>query len=88
MFVKPPVWSFSTSRYGEPTTFGEFVRKARREKGLRQRDLAKAARVDEFTVLNWERYAKLPTKRSDRMKAVSLLPREFPSRHRSSFELS
>jgi len=35
-FVKPPVMSFSTSRYGEPVAFGVFIGKARLEKGRKQ----------------------------------------------------
>ena len=41
-FVKPFVLSFSTSHYGQPFTFGAFIRRASLEKGLRQKDLAEA----------------------------------------------
>jgi transcriptional regulator with XRE-family HTH domain len=68
--VKPLVLSFSASRYGEPATFGEFIRKARLEKGLKQADLAAAVGVDEATVANWESYPTLPTKRRDKVKAA------------------
>jgi len=60
--VKPLVLSFSTSRYGEPTTFGEFIRKARLEKGLRQEDVAQAIGVDEATITNWESYPTVPVR--------------------------
>lgn len=61
-FVKPLVLSFSASRYGNPTTFGEFIRKARLEKALKQWELAKAVGVDEMTIVNWEHRRYLPAR--------------------------
>ena len=48
--MKPLVLSFSTSHYGETTTFGEFTRKTRLEKGLRQKDVT-LGWVDKMTVV-------------------------------------
>jgi ribosome-binding protein aMBF1 (putative translation factor) len=56
---KPLVLSFSASRYPD-ATFGEFIRKARLEKGLKQQDVAKAVGVDETTIMNWKRCPRLP----------------------------
>ncbi len=50
-FVKPLVLSFSTSRYGEPTTFGDFIKKSRLEKGLKQAEVARVVRVDEMKII-------------------------------------
>ena len=46
----PFVPSFSTSRYPS-STFGEYIRKARLEKGLRQRVLSKLVGMDEMTLV-------------------------------------
>jgi len=48
------VLSFNTSRYPS-STFGEYIRKARLEKGLTQKDVAEAIGVDEMTIVRWER---------------------------------
>jgi hypothetical protein len=71
-FVKPLVLSFSASRYGNPTTFGESIRKARFEKDLRQKDVAQAIGMDEMTVANWESYDKLPVRGSPRSSGYPL----------------
>lgn len=42
-FVKPLVRLFSASRYGEPTTLGDFIRKARLEKGMKQAEVANSS---------------------------------------------
>jgi len=57
--VKSLVLSFSTSRY-PAETFGEDIRKARLEKGLRQVDLAKSAGLDEMTLVRWEKSDRKP----------------------------
>lgn len=62
--------SFSVSRYGEPATFGDFIKKARLEKGLKQSELAAKISVDEMTVVNWERYSTIPTRKRDKTMAV------------------
>jgi len=41
--VKPLALSFSASCYGEPATFGDYIRKARLEKEMKQMDVARAA---------------------------------------------
>ena len=52
--MKPFVLSFSTFHHGEPTTFGAFIKKARLEKGLTQKELSEEIEVDEMTIVNWE----------------------------------
>jgi len=47
--VKPLVLSFSTSRH-PASTFGEYIRKARLEKGLRQRDVARLVGMAQGTI--------------------------------------
>lgn len=60
-FSKPLVLSFSTSRNPD-ATFGQFIRKARLEKVLRQVDVAEAVGVDEMTIVSWERSSVVPTR--------------------------
>ncbi len=50
VFLKLLVLSFSTSCYPS-STFGECIRKVRLEKGLAQKGVAKAVRMDEMTVV-------------------------------------
>jgi ribosome-binding protein aMBF1 (putative translation factor) len=50
-FVKPLVLSFSVSRYLN-STFGQYIRKVRLEKGLKQVDVATTIGVDEMTMVN------------------------------------
>lgn len=57
--MKPLVLSFSASRYPN-STFGQFVRKARLEKGLKQAEVARVVGVDEMTSVNWEDHLTLP----------------------------
>ena len=52
--------SFSTSLYSEPTTFGEYIKKARLQKGQRQKDLARLVGAHEQTIANWERSVEVP----------------------------
>jgi transcriptional regulator with XRE-family HTH domain len=61
--VKPLALSFSASRFGQRPTLGQFIRKARLETELSQRDVAEGIGVDEMTIVNWERYATLTTPR-------------------------
>ncbi len=68
--MKPLVLSFSASRYDEPTTFGEYIRKARLEKGLKQRELAARVGVNEMTIANWERYATAPKRHHAKIRAL------------------
>jgi len=53
------VLSFSTSRHST-STFGEYIKKARLEKGLRQRDVVEAIWVSEMTIVNWEKRRCMP----------------------------
>jgi len=39
----------------QPQTLGEHIKKIRRERGLLQRDVARALRVDSMSVVNWEK---------------------------------
>ena len=43
-----------------PKTLGEKIRKARMDKGLLIKELAKQIRVTEDTVINWEIRGKMP----------------------------
>ena len=51
--------SFSTARYPS-ATFGQSIRSARLEAGLRQCDVAQAIGVNATTVMRWESYATVP----------------------------
>lgn len=53
-YVEPRGLSFSASRYGEPATFGEFIGKARLEKGLKQVEVAWVVGVEEMTIVKWD----------------------------------
>lgn len=64
--MKPLVLSFSVSRYPS-STFGQYIRKARLEKGLRQVDVAELVGVDEMTIVNWERYETMPIRNHGKM---------------------
>lgn len=76
--MKPHAYSFSTTRHPEPTTFGEYIRKARREKGLRQKDVARATGVDEMTVVNWKGYRSVPLRgRAQVVKLCEVLGLDF-----------
>ncbi len=75
-FVKPLVLSFSTSRYPS-TTFGDFIKKARLEKGLRQTDVARMIGVDEQTVTNWERSVNLPRQFQKVKSACQMLSLDY-----------
>lgn len=52
--MQPLVVSFSVSRHPS-ATFGEYIRKARLEKGLKQAEVARVVGVNEDTVVNWDR---------------------------------
>ena len=67
--MKPFVLSFSASRYPS-STFGEYIKKARLEKGLKQTDVARAISVDEMTVVNWERYETIPLRNHDKIQKL------------------
>ena len=58
-FSRQRVLSFGASRY-VASTFGELIRKARLERGLKQVDLAEAVGVTEVAVVSWERRASWP----------------------------
>lgn len=47
--LKPKGW------LNAPVTLGEHIKKVRKERGLLQRDVAKALRVDNMSVVNWEK---------------------------------
>ncbi len=63
----PLALSFSASRY-PAETFGQVIRQARLETGLRQVDVAQAIGVDPMTIVNWEQRDRLPR----RFKKVQL----------------
>lgn len=85
-FVKPFVLSFSTSRHGEPVTFGNFIKRARLAKGLKQAGVVRMVRVDEMTVVNWERYKTVPMRnRSMIQRSWQALSRDY-SATESKFE--
>ena len=46
---KPKDWT------DKPVTLGDHLKKARRERGLLQREVAKALRVDSMSLVNWEK---------------------------------
>jgi len=47
--LKPQVWT------DNPVTLGDHLKKTRRERGLLQREVAEALRVDSMSVVNWEK---------------------------------
>ena len=49
-----PVVSFEISRYDQPKTLGELVRRRRFENDLAAKELTKLISVTEDTILNWE----------------------------------
>lgn len=55
----PLILTFNVPRYPSDT-LGQRIRKARLERGLYQRDLAKELGVDEMTIVNWERGKTVP----------------------------
>jgi transcriptional regulator with XRE-family HTH domain len=55
--------SLYISRYGEPETLGEFLRKRRLENDLLAKELADLIGVTEDTVLNWEKDRTTPSQR-------------------------
>ena len=57
------VVSFDISRYGEPKTLGEFIRKRRLENDLFAKELANLIGVTEDTILNWEKGRTYPSQR-------------------------
>ena len=59
--VKPHAYSFSLSLYPDDT-FGQFIKKARLEKGSRQNGVAEEIGENEMTIVNWERYASRSTR--------------------------
>ena len=71
MFVRPHAYSFIASRYPEPTSFGEYIKKARLEKGLRQKDVAQVIGVFEMTIVRWEKHTTIPPRhRSNKMNKL------------------
>ena len=50
--------------------FGEYIRKARLEKGLRQMDVARAIGVSEMTIANWERYPTVPMRHHRKVRRL------------------
>jgi transcriptional regulator with XRE-family HTH domain len=46
--LKPKDWT------DEPATLGEHIKKVRKQRGLLQREVAKALRIDSMSVVNWE----------------------------------
>ena len=56
--------SFDISRYGEPKTLGEFLRKRRLENDLFAKELASLIGVTEDTVINWEKGRTTPCQRN------------------------
>jgi len=81
LFSKPINWlGFDPSYPKKPKTFGNYIRKFRKEKGLLIKELAKQLGVTEDTVINWEKRGRKPAKRHIR-KIMDLftdaLPRFF-----------
>lgn len=74
--MKPLVLSFSASRYLS-STFGQYIRKARLEKELRQVEVAKAISVDEMTIANWEKAHQLSRQFSKVKQACALLEIDY-----------
>ncbi len=55
--------SFDISKYGEPKTLGELLRKCRLENDLFVKELANLIGVTEDTVLNWEKDRTCPSQK-------------------------
>lgn len=53
--------TFTVSKYPSES-LGEFLRKLRLEKGLSQKQLAEKIRVNEMTVVGWEKNHRIPMK--------------------------
>jgi transcriptional regulator with XRE-family HTH domain len=54
---------FVISRYDQPKTLGEFIRRRRFEKNLLAKELADLIGVTEDTILNWEKDRTYPSQR-------------------------
>ena len=48
-WLRPKDWA------DNPVTLGEHIKKVRKERGLLQREVAKALRVDSMSLVNWEK---------------------------------
>ncbi len=55
---------FNPSYPREPKTLGERIRKARMDKGLQIKELARLVGVTEDTVINWEVRGRKPRRKS------------------------
>ncbi len=67
LFSKPLNWlDFDRSYPRNPVTFGEYIRKWRKEQGISQVSLAEKIGVDEMTIVNWEVKRTVPRVRSVR----------------------
>ena len=55
--------SFNISRYGEPKTLGEFIRRRRFGNDLFAKELAKLIGVTQDTIINWEKGRTYPSQR-------------------------
>jgi len=77
--VKPLVLSFSASRYGELITLGDFIKKARLEKGLKQAEVARVVWVDEMTIVNWGEVCDAPMRNRAKVSQLChLLSLSYP----------
>jgi transcriptional regulator with XRE-family HTH domain len=47
--LKPKDWT------DEPATLGEHIKKVRKQRGLFQREVAKALQIDSMSIVNWEK---------------------------------
>ena len=83
--------SFSTSLIGlvrGPSTFGQYIKRARLEKGLTQKEVACALGLNEMTIVNWERYETVPRRLQEKFDSLcgllsidgSQLQQTFPHR--------
>ena len=54
------MYEFNPAYPSKPKTIGEIIRKARMDKGLQEKELARLAGVTASTVGNWEIYGKIP----------------------------
>jgi len=77
LFTKPLNWlNFDPNYPKNPKTFGERLRKFRKDRGLSMRELAEELGVTEDTVINWEVRGVRP-----RREKFEILSRLFSIHH-------
>ena len=62
----------------EPKTFGEMIRKARLDRGMQSKQLARLVGVTPETIQNWEIHNRIPESRQNLEKLREILGLQIP----------